>query len=78
MVEVAALLQCSDQTVRRLVKKGELKMIKVGKFNRFSDEELNRYINRTSQYQKQHPKLDDSQTWKELVCIKSDEDIDVG
>jgi putative molybdopterin biosynthesis protein len=42
--EVASILKISEQTVRNLIKRGELKAIRVGGQFRITQEELNRYL----------------------------------
>lgn len=42
--EVAEILSVHWQTVHALIKRGELKAIKVGKRYRISDEDLKKYI----------------------------------
>lgn len=44
--QAAVILQISTFSLDRIVKRGEIKASKVGKFVRFNPEEINAYINR--------------------------------
>jgi len=45
--ETARALEISTKSVRRLIERGELRVHRIGRCLRLSEEELRRYLNRT-------------------------------
>jgi excisionase family DNA binding protein len=54
--QVANLLEVSPLTIRRLIWKGKLESVKVGKSIRVSNEQLDSYINKGSTDNQEQPK----------------------
>jgi excisionase family DNA binding protein len=46
--EVAKILRCSERTVRRRIKAGELKALKIGRDYRLRSEDLAEFLGRSS------------------------------
>lgn len=43
--DVAAMAKCSDDTIKRAEKRGEIQGMRVGRLLRFSKQEVERYLN---------------------------------